>query len=414
MTREGLNRRALVGGLATAAAVTAAGGRVATGAAARRFRRGINITHLASYPKWDRWPAFVDAKAHVSDEELRRLVALGLDFVRLPVDPQVWLDADPARQAALDLRLRELTQRLVTAGLDVMLCGFARHSAARWRPTEILADARGPAFAAYLGFLGQLARIAADHGERVALEPMNEPQVDLVARAGLDWSEAQPLIHARLRAMAPRLTLVATGASWSQIRGVTALPAARLDGPTLFDVHYYDPFTFTHQGATWATPVLAYVNSVAFPARLTQLSQVGTAIDALLAARGRGLAAGEAARLRAEALTRVRGYVEAGIDEASIERDFHGLALWADRQGIARERVIIGEFGALRPLGEAGLADTRSRGRWLAAVRATAEARGFGWAMWEYYSGFGLVGDDTTRALDATAVAALGLAGGVR
>lgn len=418
MDETAIDRRTLLGGLGACAIAGLGGTGLAAGPAearGRRFARGINITHLASYPKWERWPAFVDAKASIDDGELKRLADLGLDFVRLPVDPQIWLDADAGRRRELDLRLQGLVQRLVGAGLDVILTGFARHSAARWRPADILADPRGAAFEAYLGFLLRLCGLAGDFGgERVAVEPMNEPQVEVTAKAGPDWSETQPLIVGRIRAQAPRLTLMLTGGAWSQIRGITALSAGGYDERTLFDVHYYDPFTFTHQGATWATPVLAYVNGVAFPAELTQKSQAATSTEVLLATRGRGLAAAEAARLRAEAAGRVAQYAASGVDERSIERDFHTLALWADREKIARERVIIGEFGALRPLAEAGMLDARSRERWLKAVRVTAEARGFGWAMWEYYSGFGLVADERTRELDPVAVRALGLGGGAR
>jgi endoglucanase len=45
--------------------------------------------------------------------------------------------------------------------------------------------------------------------------------------------------------------------------------------------------------------------------------------------------------------------------------------------------VYLGEFGAY------SRADMASRARWTARVVREAEARGFGWAYWEFGAGFG-------------------------
>lgn len=68
---------------------------------------------------------------------------------------------------------------------------------------------------------------------------------------------------------------------------------------------------------------------------------------------------------------------EAAAIEASLDR----VRAWADAHG--GPPVYVGEFGAY------GTADLASRVRWTRAVREAAEARGFGWAYWEFGAGFG-------------------------
>ncbi|MDJ0930993.1 hypothetical protein [Breoghania sp.] len=47
--------------------------------------------------------------------------------------------------------------------------------------------------------------------------------------------------------------------------------------------------------------------------------------------------------------------------------------------------------------------------RWLTDVRTTAERHGFGWALWDYTQGFGLLSDNAERTVDVETARALGL-----
>ncbi len=76
---------------------------------------------------------------------------------------------------------------------------------------------------------------------------------------------------------------------------------------------------------------------------------------------------------RLELLTSEAEAVAAAMDQV--------LAWAQDHGGLP---VLLGEFGAY------GTADMDSRVRWTRAVRQAAEARGFGWAYWEFGAGFGV------------------------
>ena len=75
------------------------------------------------------------------------------------------------------------------------------------------------------------------------------------------------------------------------------------------------------------------------------------------------------------------------------------------------------EFGALKtstlamPVtgGPYVAATAADRSRYISDVRVTAENHGYGWSMWTLFNpGMGIM-DETTRTLDATVVASLGL-----
>lgn len=70
------------------------------------------------------------------------------------------------------------------------------------------------------------------------------------------------------------------------------------------------------------------------------------------------------------------------VDEAgAVAAAFDLVLAWAEANGGLP--VFVGEFGAY------GLADMPSRVRWTRVVREAIEARGFGWAYWEFAAGFG-------------------------
>ena len=83
--------------------------------------------------------------------------------------------------------------------------------------------------------------------------------------------------------------------------------------------------------------------------------------------------------------------------QETIESQFAPLAEWSRLHGAP---VILHEFGVLH-----FKAPRASRLAWLKAVRETAQAKGFGWAHWDYDQGFGLL-DETGRP-DAALIDAL-------
>lgn len=392
---------------AVAIAAVFATDKVVAGDAGAQFQRGINISMVFIFPEKDGWPPFRNPKADISDGELHALAEAGFDFIRLPIYPPAFDRGGPRGRRQLLGEVADFVERANQAGLAVMVAGYSTHSPTAWLP-ERDGETGRTTFEDYARWLKDVTRAvdAITSGPGAAIELMNEPQSVCVNADGTDWAVFQMSLHARVRAVTD-LPIVLTGGCWSNIEGLIRLSALPDDPNTLFDVHYYAPFPYTHQGATWATPILAYVGGLAFPPEETELRDAEAAVAQLVADRHEGTPqeAGETVR---EAHAEIDRYLAEGNWPQRIGEDFADLAAWADRHDIARDRIILGEFGAIRPQPETSH-DRASRKRYLASVRRVAEAEGFGWAMWEYYSPFGLLETDESRRLSPGILKALGL-----
>jgi endoglucanase len=372
------------------------------------LRRGINLGDYLAYPSSPTWPIFGGLRASTTDEELRRLRAVGFDFVRLSVEPSPFLDrsADQVRQ--LEQRLVSFVKRINAAGLRVMVTGWPRHETTPgWRANDVVASVDSEAYRRYLGFLKRMIVVLQDIPlDQWVLEPINEPQSICQRTDGPDWTVVQRHLYAQLRNVAPRLTLVLTPSCWSSIRGLEHFDMAGYDARTLVDWHYYDPFTFTHQSATWTSDEWRkYIAGLSFPPSRTNKAAATDASARLFMQRQPN---GGPAGFQ-ETLRQIDVYVAENFGPERIAQDFAKVRAWADKQGLAPERVILGEFGAYRQPGSAKAPDDGSRARWHETIRSNAERLGFGWAYHAYHSDFGLVADDATGAWDNTIPPALGL-----
>jgi len=375
----------------------------------KAFSRGINISDYLAYPEGKGWPLFTGPDAEVGDADLRLLADMGLTFIRLPVEPGPFLDAAPEQRAELDARLATFLKRAKSHRLAVILTGFARHELSPWSPEDILRAPDAPRFKQYAEFLAHLAGLAGQvQGAEVALELMNEPQPDCKLETGTDWTEFQRDLYGQLRRAAPRLTLVLTPGCWSSLRGLEHLDMAGYDENTLVDIHYYEPFSYTHQGATWTLPELKYTGGLSFPARETKRDKARAAISRLAVAYHPDDRQAQA-RAYAMGTAKLEDYLRRAPDGKDIVEDMARIGAWADKQGIARERVIIGEFGVLQPHPESGATDDGSRARWLAALVAAAAQEGFGRGVWGYDGRFATFDRRNPQPEDRATIEALGL-----
>jgi hypothetical protein len=215
--------------------------------------------------------------------------------------------------------------------------------------------------------------------ESVFLEVLNEPMVE----DGYRWFGIQGKLIASIRSGAPRHTIIASGHRWSGIPELLfMLPYA--DRNIIYNFHFYEPFAFTHQGATWAGPNVPFYKNVPYPSSPENVSEV---LDTI---------ADEPARYN------LLRYGEDGWNSGRIEREIGAAAAWAAKHQVP---LTCNEFGTYRRLAPAA-----DRAVWIRDMRTALEKYGIGWTMWDYAGGFAVVNKENGQATpDAEVVKALGL-----
>jgi hypothetical protein len=384
-----------------------------------RLRRGMNLwpwfslTREFPAPRTDYdWPPYQQDRAIPTQRDLAALRTAGIDFVRLPVDPGPLLAFSGERRERL---MRDVLGAVETAhdeGLAVVVNLHASEATHHFNSRNLVGDVTAPLFKRYVGLVRDIAaRLSRLDPARVAFEPVNEPPQSC---GSADWSLMQSELLRTARLAAPRLTLIATGACGGMIAGLETLDPARLaDANIICTFHFYEPYVFSHQGAPWMSsePMYRYLNAVPWPGSPAVKQRTLDAVAARMAA-DHATPPAQKREISATISRVLDQYFDANPDRRFIEKYFARVTGWADRHGIDRSRVLLGEFGALRSDDRYVAAGAADRARYIRDVREVAEAAGMPWAFWNLFDGMGLTIDDWSRELDPAIVAALGLRSG--
>ncbi|MCJ2058281.1 glycoside hydrolase family 5 protein [Methylobacterium sp. J-048] len=382
------------------------------------LRRGIalwpwfSLTTEFPAPRTDyAWPPFQADRPVPTRDDLRRLAGLGFDFARLPLDPGPFVAFTGTRRTELLGTLSAAIDAVLATGMRVLVNVQANAATHHYTPDAFYGSDRAPLYPAYRDLIAELAGLCARKGSgRVALEPVNEPPQACGAGA---WNRVQAGLLTAAREAARDLTLIATGACGSLVSGLTALDPANLArfAPLLYTFHFYEPYLFSHQGATWLTeePFYRWLNAVPWPGNPARLPETFAAIRARMAADPK-IPQAEKARDLAVIEAKLREYGEAEPGPAYLAKELAPVSAWADLYGIPARHVLMGEFGALRTDARYTASRAADRAAYLGDVRRAAEQAGFAWSFWNLFDGLGLM--DDAHVIDPALVAALGLGGG--
>jgi endoglucanase len=382
------------------------------------FKRGATLVEFFEFPatlgegaaKRYAEPAYPRALSALASFDFDALRQIGFDHMRVP------LDVGPLMQGE-EWQRREILDALVSVvsainrhGLNVLVT-LLPPSLQHELPQTYLDGLDGPKFRAYSAMVERVAAALAPlDGGSVALEAMNEPQSSCRVRFGTDWTTYQQNLVERIRRIAPQLALFLTGGCWSNIEGIVLLDTDLLrDRRNFVSVHFYYPFLFTHQGATWTAPHLAGTIGVPYPASAGSLEETLDLTRARFAAVA--LAPGVdrlAAQARAE--SEIRRYFRDAQGTAQVEEWMKQVADWQRRQQVDSDRIVFTEFGAMKQEVDKVEIDRASRARWLRDASTAIESRGWGWTAYVLRDGpFGLYVREADRFPDPQLLRALRL-----
>lgn len=340
-----------------------------------RLRRGINLSHWfaqsGDYSK-------AHLESHTTAEDIALIKSLGFDHVRLTIEPaQLFAWEDPERLKSEHLKYLDNALDMVLAHDLAVIVDI--HPSDEFKTRLNSSDRQIEAFGKFWRVLAQ--HLSTRDPERVFLEVINEPMVE----DGYRWFGMQGKIISGMRAGAPQYTIIASGHRWSGIPELLFLqPYA--DRNIIYNFHFYEPFAFTHQGATWAGANLPFYKNIPYPSSPENISKI---LDTILDERAR--------------YNLVR-YGEDCWNAARIDREISIAAAWATRYQVP---LTCNEFGTFR-----NFAPPADRAVWVKDLRTALEKYGIGWTMWDYAGGFGVVNKQNGHATpDPEIVKALGLAG---
>lgn len=323
------------------------------------FRRAATLRHGINLSGWFAGSGDLSLqhlKTYTTVSDLKAIQAMGFDFVRLGVDPSLierhgeTAVANPAALSQLDSAVRGA----LANHLAVLVCVFPDDAYKGGLATERGVD----------DFV-ELWRILAAHyaafdQDRIFFELMNEPEVQDPYR----WMGIQARVVHAIRRIDAAHTIVATAANYSSLPDLLQLEPVR-DDNVIYNFHFYEPYQFTHQGASWGADDWFYYGNIPFPASGASLAKPMKRVPDDLARYNLYL------------------YGADGWNAQAIAGRIEFAASWAQERKVP---LICDEFGAYRDT-----APPESRARWISAVRAALEARHIGWAMWDYRGNFGVV-----------------------
>ena len=371
------------------------------GAATFTAKRGLNLDIWTTWPAEDQWHRpdvilpYPEWRRSVGKTQLDALKAAGFDFIRIPVDPAPFLS--PKTEALRDELLASVLDsvRLVNAsGLKVVIDMHLIPAGDAAKPGMEMVMGDPAAFDAYVELVRKMARtVSKEDPALVAFETMNEPVLECDAAGASQWAERQKRLFAAARASATRLTLVLTGACMSNAEGLAAVdPRDYPDDNILWDFHSYQPFLLTHQGATWAGDFIRYVTGIPYPPSSVPRAELDAALETI-----RARISAEAPMLRRSGMLAYLDEQVAEIDTpeklaAVTEAPFAAVTAWAEKHGVAKENILLGEFGMIRQeYGNPHVIPAASRAAYVKDMIARAGAHGFAWSIWGYGGAFGVV-----------------------
>jgi len=282
--------------------------------------------------------------------------AEGFDHVRIPVGWHHY--AGPAPEFKLSQEIFGTVDLMVTnalaLGLNVIV-NIHHFDAFTSAPDEHTDQ--------FVAIWGQVAAHYSSAPNGLAFELLNEPK-DKATTTVMNPIYAQAIKE--IRKTNPSRTMFVGPGRWNQIPELPNLVLPEEDSNIIVTVHTYDPFFFTHQGASWAGPQTA-TKGIIFPGPPPQpLSPAPTVVS------------------NKSVVAWIKDYNTLPTERnPSSPRAFVSKLRAAREWGEQHGRPIhAGEFGCYTS------AAPQSRARYYAEFRRAAEREGIGWAIWDWKAGF--------------------------
>ena len=341
-----------------------------------RLRHGINASEWFAQVYDKRGYTREHFQNWTTADDVALIKSMGFDHVRLSVNPQPMMANHAPDEISTEYfgYLDAAVKMILDQGLSVVI---DLHPDSDFKSRLAKEDSFVQEFADFWRALAE--HYSTWDAERVFFEILNEPEFTDRYR----WYGVQARLAAAIRERAPKHTIIAAGARWSNDDELVFLEPLR-DPNVIYNFHFYEPHIFTHQGATWGAYFWHWVKGLHYPSSPESAAKVAAGVpDAV------------------DRLAVIR-YGQDHWDAMRIDADITQVAEWARHNQVP---VVCNEFGVYR-----AYADPNDRAAWIRDVRTVLERHGMGWTLWDYSGSFGVVTKKDGRSVpDELTLRALGL-----
>ena len=324
-----------------------------------------------------------------TDAHFILLKQLGFTYVRIPIGQFILFNHEnPSQLNPVNLQYVEsAVQKAISNGLAVTL---NYHTASDdFEKTLPLNTENQDKLAAYWKAVADYFK---KYGkDQIFFEVYNEPHIASNGRmpsiSRTWWKAVQEKLIKSIRSVDPDHFIIAGGEAWNSIDGLQLLTPYKVDN-IVYNFHFYDPFIFTHQGATWAGDLMTKLRDIPYPSSAEAVKPItDTAADQ-------------------EVKDAVSWYGQEEWNKDKLAASVQRAVDWSNANNHAA--IICNEFGSYKPF-----APRQSRLNFISDIRSVFEEKNIGWAMWEMDEGFGFINynssDRSNFTTDDELLHALGL-----
>lgn len=283
------------------------------------LKRGMNLGNALEAPDEGAWGYTIE------EEDLKKIKDAGFDYVRVPIKWSAHTSSKAPYQInkAFMNRVTEVVNWAYKYKLKVLI-NVHHFDEIMYEPQK---------YAAKLDSMwNQIATSFSKFDNNLYFEILNEPKENMDVKT---LNTTYERVIKIIRKISPIRKIALGGIMWSNFASTETTYVPSGDKNIILLFNYYNPFEFTHQGASWVDGASAWEG----------MKWLGTE----------------------EEMARIRKEFDFATEQARIK----GVDL------------MIGEFGAYSD------ADMKSRARWTDFVAREAEKRNIAWTYWEFCSSFG-------------------------
>jgi endoglucanase len=321
------------------------------------FKRGLNLTNWFQYISGIRQIQFTK----FTKQDLINIKSLGCDVIRLPIDLLIMTNGEP--DYTIDPLFYYFLDQVIDWAEELELhLILDNHTGGPQSDTD-------PDIGNFLiPVWTQMAEHYKERTNYIYYEILNEPH----GISDTTWNEIQLRVINAIRAVDQKHTIIVGPAGWNSYNNLRYMPRYR-DDNLIYTFHFYDPFLFTHQGASWNTPSLVPLAGVPFPYDYTRMPDCPAELEG----------------------TWVKDGLANYRNEGTVEHVRELIDIAVDFKTARNVPLFCGEFGVLMHN-----CNDQDRVYWYNVVRNYLERKGIAWTTWDYKGGFGLFEQGTDELFD--------------